>query len=204
MSTASVKTYYSLEEYLALESRSEVRHEYFAGQIKQMSGATRAHNVVASNLNRLIANRLVDQPCEVYQADMRVKVSENGLHTYPDLVVACPPLGFETILGLETLLNPVAIVEVLSPTTEAYDRGRKLARYQHIPSLREYILVAQDEPRVDHLQHLPDGNWNLSIHSGLERSFRIECIDCELSLSQIYAKIEFPTNLEEPSDGPTT
>jgi Uma2 family endonuclease len=136
------------EDDLAAERASETRSEYFAGQILAMTGASRADNVIAGNSHGLVWTQLRGRPCEAYIGDMRVKVNTSGGYTYPDVVVVCGEPRFEDE-HVDTLLNPTLIVEVLSPSTERYDRGRKLEHYRRIPSLAEYVLVAQDARRIE-------------------------------------------------------
>src|SRR5215211_3382177 len=142
------KTLLTPEEYLAVERRSEVRSEYLAGEVFAMVGASKRHNLIVSNLIRVLGNQLLDRPCNVYPSDMRVKVSRIGKYTYPDVVVACEEEEFDDE-ERDTLLNPLVIIEVLSESTEAYDRGRKFEHYQYIESLTEYLLVSQEPYRVE-------------------------------------------------------
>jgi Uma2 family endonuclease len=204
MASAPQTERFTPEQYLQLEVQSDRRHEYYRGEIFLMTGASRAHNLIAANIIGRLNRHLAGNPCEVYGADMRVKVSESGLYTYPDISVACPSIEFEMRQGTDTLLNPVVVIEVLSPTTEAYDRGRKLAHYQKLPSLREYILVSQDEPRIDHLERLAGGDWRLSIAAGLEATVRLNAIDCQLRLIEVHDKLEFPPFTQESLDGPAS
>ena len=135
-------------DYLALERQAETKSEYLNGRIYAMSGASRSHNRITFNLARRIGNQLGGRRCEGYVNDMRVKVSPTGLYTYPDVVVVCGKEQFEDT-HLDTLLNPTLIIEVLSDSTEAYDRGRKFLHYQLLDSLIDYLLVSQDAPRIE-------------------------------------------------------
>src|SRR5207302_11009756 len=121
---------------------------FFAGEMFAMAGASEAHNLITINLSRELSVQLKNLPCRVYSGDMRVKVSDTGLYTYPDMVVVCGERQFEAERR-DTLLNPTLIIEVLSPTTEAYDRGDKFAHYRRMESLREYVLIAQDRVRLE-------------------------------------------------------
>jgi Uma2 family endonuclease len=192
------------EQYLAMEVKSDLKHEYCGGKVFLMTGASRAHNVIAANIIAMVNRHIAGKPCEVYGPDMRVKVQASGLYTYPDASIACPPIEFEKQQGAETLLNPVAVVEVLSPSTEAYDRGKKLAYYQEVASLQEYLLVSQEEPRIDHLERLEDGNWKLSIATGLDATVHVHAIGCQLRLADVYEKVEFPPPIQESDHGPAT
>src|SRR5690242_1556857 len=140
---------YTPEEYLAHERQAEHKSEYIAGQIIAMSGASRAHNRISVNLLRVLSSQTLDGPCETYGSDLRVKVSARGMYTYPDVTVVCGRQEFEDA-QVDTLLNPTLIVEILSPSTEAYDRGAKFGYYRALPSLREYLLVAQDQVLLEH------------------------------------------------------
>jgi Uma2 family endonuclease len=185
---------YSPGQYLALERKAEHRSEYLNGQIIAMSGASREHNVIALNLAREISGRLRGGPCETYVSDMRVRVLPTGLYTYPDVVVVCGDRRFEDDC-LDTLLNPTVIVEVLSPSTESYDRGRKFGHYRHVESLREYVLVAQDRPAVEHYTRR-DGEWVLTDVTGPDAVLRLASVGCEVPLSEVYDRIEFPPEVE--------
>lgn len=176
-------------EYLDLERKAEIRSEYIAGRIYAMSGASRRHNLIAGNLHGLLWTQLRGRACEAYMGDMRVKVSPTGMYTYPDLTVVCGEPSFEDA-HVDTLLNPAVIVEVLSESTEAYDRGEKFAQYRRLDTLREYVLVAQDKIRVEH--YLREGEqWILSEISDPDSTFQLVSIDCHVSLAAIYEKIEF-------------
>ncbi|HEX8921122.1 MAG TPA: Uma2 family endonuclease, partial [Pyrinomonadaceae bacterium] len=131
------KTLLTPEEYLALERKSEIKHEYYAGEMFAMVGASKRHNLITTNIIRSLGNQLLERGCNVYASDMRVKVSATGKYTYPDIVVACEEEKFDDAEN-DTLLNPVVVIEVLSEFTEAYDRGKKFEQYQNIESLTDY------------------------------------------------------------------
>lgn len=191
MSTVSSKRYYTPQEYLELEERSDTKHEYWNGEIFAMSGVSLKHDRAAEDIRRLAGNHLVGAPCEVFSSDVRVKVSATGVYTYPDASIACDAEP-EVIAGVQTLINPVLVVEVLSDSTEVIDRGKKLGQYIQIPSLREYLIVAQDEMRVDHLLRTNEENWRLTIHTQPHAVIRLECISFDLPLSEIYRRVKFP------------
>jgi len=198
--TPASKPYFTPEEYLALEREAEYKSEYFAGEIFAMAGATRRHNLIGVNLGRELSLRLRDEPCETYVGDMRVQVEATGLYTYPDVVVVCGEPQFADAAE-DTLLNPTLIVEILSPSTEAYDRGRKFAQYQRLASLREYVLVAQDQPRVERYVRQPDGSqWLLSTVTGQDGFAPLASVGCELPLAEVYARVDFAA--DEP-DAPS-
>ncbi len=139
---AQTRPHLTPEEYLAIERRSETRNEYLDGEMVAMTGGSRNHNLIVMNIGRELSLQLKKRPCEVYASDQRVRIPATGLYTYPDVVVVCAEPRFEDE-ELETLLNPTLLIEVLSPTTEAYDRGKKFEHYQTIPSLSEYLLVSR-------------------------------------------------------------
>ena len=173
-------------EYLALEHKSETRSEYIAGRMYAMSGASRRHNLIALNLAGEIRQQLRGTPCEAYKTDMRVKVAPTGMYTYPDIVAVCGEPRFEDS-EVDTLLNPTVLIEVLSPSTEAYDRGEKFAHYRRLDSLREYVLVAQDKVRIEHYRR--DGDqW---IFSEVSSMLDLPSIDCHVSVDAIYEKVTF-------------
>ena len=177
------------EDYLALERSADFKSEYFDGEIFAMTGASEPHNLIVINTIRELSAQLKKRPCKVYANDMRVKVSPTGLYTYPDVVVVCGKEQFEDA-RLDTLLNPTLIIEVLSDSTEAYDRGRKFEHYRHLDSLVEYVLIAQQRPHIESYRRQPDQQWLLTECSGLEATLRLQSIDCDLALAEIYAKVE--------------
>lgn len=190
MTALPAPSYYTPEEYLALERKAEFKSEYLNGQIYAMSGASRAHNLIAGNIFRHLGNQLEGRPCEVYQNDMRVKVSESGLYAYPDVAVACGEIRFEDA-SVDTLLNPVLIVEVLSPSTEAFDRGEKSAHYRRIESLQEYVLVSQDKVRVE--RYVRQGkDWVFTEFNDPSEEIGLASVGAAVPLSAIYAKVRFP------------
>lgn len=154
-----------------------------------MSGGSYAHNVIVGNLVGEIRQQLKGRPCTVCPNDQRIHIPEEGLYTYPDVVVVCGEPRFEDE-RLDTLLNPVLIVEVLSPTTEAYDRGKKFQHYQKIASLAEYVLVAQDQPRVERFLRQDGNQWLLTTTAGLESTVSLSSIQCALALAEVYDKVE--------------
>ena len=182
------KTLLTPEEYLAAERKAETRSEYFAGEVFAMVGASKRHNLIAANIIRVLGNELLERPCNVYPSDMRVKVSATGKYAYPDVVVSCEPELFDDAEN-DTLLNPVVIVEVLSASTEAYDRGKKFEQYQQITSLTEYLLVAQEPYRIEQYVRQSDKEWRYSEHHDAEDVIKISVIGCEIALNDAYAKV---------------
>ena len=186
MSTAP-KSIITPDEYLRLERKSEVRSQYFRGEMFAITGASRAHNVICANVLSSVHRQFDDRPTEVYQSDMRVKVRASGLYTYPDVVATCDSPQFED-QEVDTLLNPQAIVEVLSESTEAYDRGDKFGHYRNIESLKDFILISQDKARVERFSRQDDGQWLMWSTEDLDDVLAIPSIDCELSISDIKAR----------------
>jgi Uma2 family endonuclease len=180
---------YTPEEYLVLERKSEHKSEYFGGEIFAMSGATERHNLAVTNLVRELSLQLKGRPCKTYSSDMRVKVAPTGLYTYPDVMVVCGKTLFDDEQQ-DTLLNPSVIIEVLSKSTEGYDRGEKFAHYRKLESLTDYLLVSQTKHRVEHYVRQPDNQWLLSETEGLENTLPILSINCVLSLAEVYDKVE--------------
>jgi Uma2 family endonuclease len=175
-------------EYLEIERKAEIKSEYIAGRMYAMSGASRQHNLIAGNTLSEIHPQLRGKDCQAYVSDMRVKVSPTGIYTYPDVVAVCGEPRFEDA-HVDTLLNPTVIVEVLSRSTEAYDRGEKFAHYRRIESLREYVLVAQDKIRIEHYRR--DGEeWVLSEISDPAGILHLPSIDCQVSVAAMYEKVE--------------
>jgi len=177
----------SPEEFYAFEEKAEVRHEFFKGEVIAMAGGTDVHSLLSSNAIRKVGNALEKRPCRVFESNMRVKIEATGLETYPDASVVCGPPKFQD-LRRQSLLNPLLIIEVLSDSTETYDRGKKFWHYRHLPSLQEYVLIAQDELRVEVFARQPSGDWLLRAYDGPEAVVRFECLDIEIAMSDLYAK----------------
>ena len=193
-------TFISPEQYLALERESEIRHEYYNGQMTAMSSGNCEHSLIGGNVLGELWLGLRGRKCEVHGCNLRIKVSATGLYTYPDPSVVCGEPKLED-QHRDTLLNPVIIAEVLSPKTEAYDRGAKFANYRRIESLKEYVLIAQDRVRVERFVRQGE-KWLLTEFTRLEDSLRLESIDCAVSLGSIYERISFelPTNETDDSE----
>lgn len=179
----------TVEDYLAAERVSEERHEFFAGEVFAMGGASRRHNLIVTNLVRELSLQLKGESCETFANDMRVKVSETGLYTYPDVVVVCEDPRFDDEQN-DTLLNPTVIFEVLSDSTEAYDRGRKFEHYRTLASLTEYLLVAQDHVRVERFSRQPENRWLLTEAGSLDDAVSLPAVGCELALAEIYDRVD--------------
>lgn len=178
------------EQYLMQERVAEYRSEFYRGETFAMADASRSHNLICTNLVRRLAEQCDNRDCEVYQGDMRVKISATGLYVYPDVVVACEQPQFEDG-ELDTLLNPRVLVEVLSKTTESYDRGTKWRHYQSLPSLREYVLVSQSSALVELYRRASDEGWLYVAYHDPSQPIVLDSIDCQLQLDQIFAKVGF-------------
>ena len=172
-------------EYLAAERAAETKSEYYAGQVVAMTGASLAHNRIVANLIKVLARQLEGTPCEVLPSDMRLHVVASGLYTYPDVTIVCgePKLEDE---HRDTLLNPAVVIEVLSPSTERYDRGRKAEHYRQIPSLQEYLIVAQDAARIERYHRRGEREWTLTEAIGLEESVQLASVPSSLDLREVY------------------
>ena len=156
-----------------------------------MAGASREHNLIVGNLVTSLNLQLRDRDCQVYPSGMRVRVSPTGLYTYPDISVACGNPEFEDAQG-DTLLNPRVLVEVLSDSTEAYDRGPKFEQYRQLASLRDYLLIAQDRVHVEHFELQSSGSWLLREYKAPTDVVQLASLDCRIPLSDIYLKVDFP------------
>ena len=185
-----LKSYISPQEYLRLERQAEYKSEYLNGEIFAMSGASRKHNLLTTNISTSLNQQLRGRPCEVYASDMRVKVTATGLYTYPDVVVVCGEPQLEDDY-LDTLLNPPVLVEVLSKSTERYDRIAKSSYYRTLDSLAEHLLVAQDEIRLEQYVRQPDGQWLLYDYRSPDDVAELKSIGCTLALRDVYDKVRF-------------
>ena len=191
MSAVAQPRRYTPEEYLALERDAEYKSEYVNGYIYAMAGGTPEHALIAANVIGELRTRLRGGPCRPYSSDLRTRGNpRGGLYTYPDVVVVCGELHRDP-LDANTITNPTLIVEVLSDSTEAYDRGDKFAHYRTLDSLQEYVLVAQNTPRVERFTRQPDGQWLFAAATDLEDSIRLFSVGCDLPLAEVYDGITF-------------
>ena len=181
------------QEYLARERAAALRSEFYRGEMFARAGASLEHCLVKDNVARKAGNQLEDGPCRVVTSDMRVKVDATGLYTYPDIVIYCDEPQFEDG-QLDTLLNPRALVEVLSDSTEKYDRGAKAAHFRRIPSLQEYLLIAQDRMLVERYVRQADGSWLLTEFSDAAGEFAFGSIPVRIPLAEIYRGVTLPEN----------
>jgi Uma2 family endonuclease len=194
----------TVEQYLELDRASEFRNEYYSGRMYAMSGGSPTHAILIASIGRELGIGLKKGSCQVATSNLRVRVSSGGLYTYPDVVVVCGKIKVADD-DKDTLLNPILLLEVLSPSTEAYDRGFKFAQYRLIESLQEYALVSQTEPRVEVFRRQPGGNWLFSEAVGLDKLCRFDSVDCAIPLAEIYDKVTFeipagPASSDSPAN----
>ncbi len=187
--SAAPKPLLSPHEYLARERLADLRSEFYRGEMFAMAGGSPRHSLIKTNLLCALCNALKGRPCTAYDSDLRIRVSTTGLYTYPDASVICGELQFDDE-HRDTVLNPTLLVEVLSESTEAYDRGKKFDHYRQLASLREYLLVSQDSPKLERFARNPDGTWTLTIVSGLDQSLDLSAIGVRLSLAEVYDKVD--------------
>ncbi len=191
---------YTVDQYLAFERTAETRHEYLDGEIYAMAGESGPHADISANLVATLVVQLKGSPCRARTKDTKVRSgpilrsgqSTRGLFSYPDVVVVCGEPEYHDAYK-DVILNPTAIIEVLSPTTEAYDRGEKFTRYQEWnPTLTDYLLVSQDRPQVEHFSRQADGGWSYRRHTGLDAEVAIPAIRSTLKLADVYDRVKFP------------
>lgn len=193
---STVRKLISPQEYLAIERSLETRNEYLDGVMYAMSGTTYEHTRIKENISYRASAQLDGGPCEVLSSDMRVKVNSSGLYTYPDLIILCGRPELEDS-HFDTLLNPQVIIEVLSESTEKYDRGLKFQHYRQIPSLREYILVSQNKVLVERFTRQPDNSWNFQTFDDPQGVFPFATVAIQIPLQEIYRKVEFESARNE-------
>jgi Uma2 family endonuclease len=195
---------YTPEEYLALERAAFERHEWLDGLIYAMAGESPQHSLISSNINAILNLQLRGKPCATYSPNMKVysrlssDVGLKGLFSYPDCMVVCGQALFHD-KHRDVLINPRLVIEVLSPTAERYDRGKKFLRYQQNASLTDYVLVAQAYPSVEHYSRQTNGSWLYSVTTELTASVALASLECQLPLAEVYDRIEFPA---PPEDDP--
>jgi Uma2 family endonuclease len=187
MGDAALRTGLTEQDYLAFERAAEERHEYADGEIFAMSGGTWEHALLASNITRELSTLLLDRPCSASGSDMRIHIPTTKRYLYADVLVVCGQPIF-TDEKRDTLLNPVVIIEVLSDSTERYDRGDKFEQYETIPSLRDYILVSQKKVRIEHFHRQGDATWQRRIAGAGER-VELASIGCDLDVDRAYLKV---------------
>jgi Uma2 family endonuclease len=182
-------------EYLAIEWEAECKSEFLNGEMFPMAGASWQHNKLTANLLGELYQRLKGGPCDVYAADMRVKVTRTGLYTYPDLLIVCGPPEFDP-MDANTLVNPQVIYEILSKSTEGYVRGAKFRHYQRLPSLQEFVLVSQDQMLLERFVRQSDGRWLLTNFDDPAGEFALASIPVRVPIADIYRGVELPNEPE--------
>jgi len=190
MATHSLKVHVPETDYLQAERQNPTKREYLAGEVRALAGASEPHNIIVFNLGGMLYHSLRGKSCRGYVVDMRVKVPELPAYLYPDVVIVCGQPQFEDEQK-DNLLNPTVVIEVLSPSTEAFDRGEKFATYQRIPTLREYLLVAQDRTYVEQFIRQPNGQWSCRVYDQPEQSVALLGGTVSLPLQGIYEGISF-------------
>lgn len=174
------------EQYLEIERFSEIRHEYLDGLVYAMAGESPDHSTICYNLNGITHAQLRNKPCRGFSPNMKVRAGLGGLYAYPDLMIVCGEAKFHDKHG-DVLLNPIVIFEVLSPSTEKYDRGEKFRRYStQIESLQDYVMVSQDQARIEHHHRQTDGMWTATEVKGLDEGLVLSSIDCRIPLAEVY------------------
>ncbi len=184
------KSYYTPVEYLALEEKADQKSEYFKGEIFLMAGGSVKHNLITLNIAGALNQGLLDRNCRTFMSDMRLLVRENGLYTYPDVMVVCGPVELAEDRQ-DTITNPGVIIEVLSASTRIYDRNGKFQLYRELASLRDYVLIDQDRMLVEYYHYLDKNKWMLETFEDSRQMLKLLSIDFELPLARIYSKIDF-------------
>lgn len=187
------KRYLSPQEYLAQERLAEFRSDYFRGETFAMAGGTPRHSLITANAVRDLSLGVKGGPCATYNSDLRILVAATGLFSYPDVTVICGKLE-HAALDRNTAVNPTLLVEVLSAGTEAYDRGTKFDHYRQIPTLREYLMIAQNSPALERHLRNADGTWTATIVTGLEQSLLLPSVGVTLALAEIYENVDFTSD----------
>jgi Uma2 family endonuclease len=182
--------HFSKCEYVALENEAETKSEHINGEIYAMAGGSPNHSTLGVNATTILANQLRGKPCQPFNSDTRIEVLETEATFYPDVSVACPPLEYSAD-DPYALTNPVVLIEVLSASTEKFDRGEKWSHYQRIPSLRDFLLISQDQMRVEHYMRQGDRSWLLRVYEKVEDVVQLDSVECTLLLSEIYERVEF-------------
>jgi Uma2 family endonuclease len=190
MAAPKINSRLSEAEYLALDRAAGFKSEFFNGEMFAMAGGSPMHSLIAANLIRELGTKLKGTPCKAFTSDLRLKVEATGLFTYPDVSVICDPLKFDAGTD-DTVVNPALIIEVLSDSTEAYDRGEKFQHYRQLPSLREYLLVSQRLPRVEQFIRRPQDEWVLRTAEGQEAAITLPSLQISLELMEVFAGVEF-------------
>jgi Uma2 family endonuclease len=199
---------FTVEEYLAFERTAEERHEYLDGRLYAMAGESPNHGTICTNLVISVGSQLRGSPCRAFSKDTKVRCgpyrapTREGLYAYPDLVIVCGAMQFHD-QAQDVLLNPQVIIEVLSPSTAAFDQGEKFRRYRTwLPTLTDYVLVSQDRPLIDHYQRTTPGRWAFEILEGLDAHLALPSIGCTVPLADVYERLAFLPMEEDAPDAP--
>jgi len=195
---ANLKHHYTLEEYFELERASDEKYEYLDGEVFCMSGASESHDEIETNIISYLKPVLAERRCRVFSGNMRIKVPSHPPYRYADVSALCGEAKFEKIGGVDVLVNPSLIVEVLSNSTANYDRSKKFRHYKSIESFTEYLLIAQDSATVTQLFRNENGEWIYRDFADLDAVVHLPSLDCDLSLSEIYRNVAFPSPVEQP------
>ena len=187
--SAALKRRVTPQEYLAAERLAPFKSQYYKGEVFAMAGASPAHQQIATNIVRELLSRLGKGPCQPFFNDARVGSVDSRMYSYPDIVVACEPIRHDVDYNL---LNPKVIFEILSPSTETFDRTGKFDAYRALPSLTEYVLVSQDRPRVERFTRIPEEEpWKMSVFVGLDAALELSALDVSIPLADIYHRVKF-------------
>lgn len=190
----------TIAEYFRLEQAATEKHEFRDGEVVAMAGGTGEHSLIIANLIGEVRNRLKGSPCRVYDSNLRIAVNRRTRYVYPDASVICGPIDYDTVDDARhTATNPRVIFEVLSPSTEGYDRGEKFRRYLKVPGFEEYVLVSQVVPVIETYTRQPDGSWAFRVFDGIEAVARLRTLEIDLLLSEVFAGVEFPPADEAPN-----
>jgi Uma2 family endonuclease len=198
--TALPQPRYGFEEYLTTEREQETRNEFIAGQVYAMTGAKENHNLIVTNLIITIGTQFKQRPCRVFASDMKVRIDLADACTYPDVAALCGERQYHDERR-DVITNPALIVEVLSESTEAYDRGDKFALYRRLPSLQEYLLVSQERIAAELYTLQADGRWLLSTFDRADQEIALESVDCTVPMAEIYDKVELDARRKEIRTG---
>ncbi|HEX8887806.1 MAG TPA: Uma2 family endonuclease [Pyrinomonadaceae bacterium] len=195
--SAQTEPRYTLEEYFELERKSEERFEFWNGEVFCMSGVSPEHAQLEVNFISQLNSRLTGKGCRIFPANIRIKVPSAPPYRYADVSALCGEAKFEEIGGIRAVTNPTLIVEILSGSTEAYDRGEKFTHYQSITSFREYLLIAQHRPHITHLIKQEDGSWIYKEYNDLADIVKLTSMNCELAMSEVYENVSFSSDKAE-------
>jgi Uma2 family endonuclease len=195
MGLPAAKRRHSIQEYYRIENDSAEKHEFRDGEILAMSGGSPQHALIAANISGELRNRVRGKPCQPYSSDLRVRIGGEEQTIYPDVSIICGGVKLDPDdKSGHSVLNPRVIIEVLSPSTEAYDRGAKFAAYRNIESLDEYVLVSHDQPRVETFLRQDDGTWKFTPFTGIDAIVRFQSLHVEVPLAEIYSNVVFSTS----------